>query len=415
MTDRPAPSFHVVLKGWPRLSETFIAQELKGLEDQGLSFDIWSLRRPYDRLTHPIHGDVQARVRYLPEYLHEEPLRVLRGALSSLIRVGFLPALIAWLGDLARDRSLNRVRRFGQACVLAREAAPVRLLYAHFLHTPGSVARYAAMIRGIDWGFSAHARDIWTIPDWEKREKVRHARFGVTCTDLGWRHLAALAGGRTPVDKIWHGLDLRRFPPPAEPRPPRAGRDEESAVRIVSVGRLVEKKGYRDVLAALADMPDTVHWRFEHIGGGPLQSVLSDYADRLGIGGRVRWRGPAAAGQVLALLREGDVFALGSKVAQDGDRDGLPNVLLEAASQELAIVATRAGAIPEFVAHDETGVLVPPSRPQAMAEALQRLARDPATRLRLGRAARRRLEAAFGVEAGVERVAERIRAALDAS
>jgi len=410
--DDAAPQFLVVLKGWPRLSETFIAQELKALEDRGFRFDIWSLRHPTDAKTHPLHGEIRARVRYLPEYLHDEPGRALAGVFSCLLRVGFLPALAAWIADFARDPSLNRIRRFGQACVLAREGASVPFLYAHFLHTPGSVARYAAMIRGIDWGFSAHARDIFTIPDWEKREKIAHARFGLTCNEPGYRALRALTRQESKIEKAHHGLDLARFPPPAEPRPPRDGREGEEPVRFVSVGRLVEKKGYRELLTAFADLPPTLNWRFLHIGGGPLRDELAERAARLGFAERIEWRGPGSQAEVLSLLREGDLFVLAARVAGDGDRDGLPNVLLEAASQELAIVATRVGATQEFVIHKTTGVLVPAGRADALSEALQRLARDPKARARLGRAARRRLEMEFGVDAGADRVAARIAAAL---
>ena len=176
----------VVLKGYPRLSETFIAQELRALEARGHRFDIWSLRHPYDDRIHPIHEEITAARHYLPEYLRDEPRRVLRALFRVARSRRFWRAARVWFGDLARDRTLNRIRRFGQAAVLAAELpAETRFLYAHFLHTPASVTRYAAQIRGIGWGFSAHAKDIWTIPDWEKRDKITACRFGVTCTRTG--------------------------------------------------------------------------------------------------------------------------------------------------------------------------------------------------------------------------------------
>jgi glycosyltransferase involved in cell wall biosynthesis len=408
--------FLVVVKGYPRLSETFVAQELKGLEDRGLRFDIWSLRRPYDDRTHPVHAEIRARVFYLPEYLREAPLRVLRGLVSAFGRPGFSRALGAWLRDLGRDFSANRFRRFGQACVLAAEADPgARFVYAHFLHTPGSVARYAAMMRGLEWGFSAHARDIWITPDWEKAEKIADARFGVTCTGSGAAHLLGLDQGGAKIARVYHGLDLRRFPAPDEPRPLRQGSDPRDPLRILSVGRLVEKKGYRDLLAALSDMPKSVFWRLIHIGGGPLGPELRDLAGRLGVAGRVEWRGKADQTEVLAALRDADLFALAPRVAQDGDRDGLPNVLLEAASQKLATVCTRIAAAPEFVIHEQTGLLVRPGHVGGLTEALLRLARNPVERLQFGEAARARLEAEFGAEAGLTEIARRIGQAIDAA
>src|SRR6266566_3674217 len=201
-----------VLKGYPRLSETFIAQEIRALEERGLDIQIVSLRHPTDRARHPVHGQICAPVLYLPEYLKDEPRRVLEGWRRARLLPGYAAARRAWLADLARDPTPNRIRRFGQALVLAAELAPdITHLHAHFLHTPASVARYAAMMRGARWSVSAHAKDIWTIPSWEKREKLGSAQWAVTCTEVGRRHLAELMPPTGTVVLSYHGLDLDRF------------------------------------------------------------------------------------------------------------------------------------------------------------------------------------------------------------
>ena len=164
----------MVLKGYPRLSETFIAQEILGLQQAGLLLQLVSLRRPTDAAIHPVHSEIRIPVHYLPEYLYQEP-RAVFNAWQSVRRLpGYRKALAAWFSDLSRDPSPNRARRFGQALVLAR-ALPTAtaLIYAHFLHTPASVARYAAMMRSLPWAVSAHAKDIWLTPEWEKIEKLR--------------------------------------------------------------------------------------------------------------------------------------------------------------------------------------------------------------------------------------------------
>ncbi|MEO1532809.1 MAG: glycosyltransferase family 4 protein [Pseudomonadota bacterium] len=407
--ERP-PTLAVVLKGYPRLSETFIAQELKALEDRGFAFEIWSLRAPYDDRTHPIHDEIRARPRYLPEYLHGEPLRVLRGLLRAARLRGFWRAGAAFLHDLARDRTVNRIRRFGQAAVLATELpAETRFLYVHFLHTPASTARYAALMRDMEWGFSAHAKDIWTIPDWEKREKIADARFGVTCTASGAAHLRGLAPEAGRVALAYHGLDLSRFPSP----PVRGPR--QAPLRILSVGRLVEKKGYDVLLDALCRLPAELDWRFEHIGGGKLAAALDEAAAAHGLAGRIDWRGKQDQRAVIEAMRAADLFVLPSRIADDGDRDGLPNVLMEAASQRLPIVSTAVSAIPEFIRDGEEGTLVPPGDAAALAAAIARLAGDEAQAERFGTAAYRRLLAEFGMGAGIETIASRLSAALTAS
>ena len=190
--------------------------------------------------------------------------------------------------------------------------ASIDRLYAHFLHTPASVTRYAAALRGLPWSVSAHAKDIWTTPDWEKREKLHAARWAVTCTRAGAAHLDALAPGK--VRYAPHGIDLARFPHvPALPSR-RDGADPGDPVIIGSVGRAVEKKGYDDVLEALARLPATLNWRFVHIGGGALRDALARQAERLGIAARVEWRGARTQDEVLALLREIDIFVLAARI-----------------------------------------------------------------------------------------------------
>lgn len=400
----------VVLKGWPRLSETFIAQELVALEKRGFQFELWSMRHPTDTKRHALHDALKAKVRYLPEYLYQEPRRVLSGLFRSARLPGFGPALRLWLRHLMRDPTPNRLRRFGQALVLANEAAAdLRFVYAHFMHTPSSVALYASIMRGVEWGFSAHAKDIWLSPEWEKRDKLARAEFGVTCTRLGAEHLRSLSPTPSKLDLVYHGLDLARFPAPP---PRRQALDGSTApVTILSVGRLVEKKGYDLFLEALSRLPAHIRWRFVHIGGGDLSSKLKAQADALGLADRIEWRGSGSQDEVITALRAADIFVLPSRIADDGDRDGLPNVLMEAASQELPILSTKVSSIPEFIESGKEGILVEPE-PAALADALADMILHPEVRARYGAAARLRLVKNFGMDAGIDRLSDRLREAL---
>ncbi|MEJ7668421.1 MAG: glycosyltransferase family 4 protein [Casimicrobiaceae bacterium] len=406
----------VILKGYPRLSETFIAQELHALEQRGIPLALYSLRHPTDEATHPVHAQIEAPLVYLPEYLHRELGRVWRAWRQARRLPRYRAARTVWWRDLMRDPTRSRVRRFGQALVLAVELPrDVMHLYAHFLHTPASVARYAAILRGLAFSFSAHAKDIWTTPEWEKREKLDASAWVTTCTEVNARHLRQLARDSTRVELNYHGIDTRRFPSPRTAHRGHDGSDPSRAVAILTVGRAVEKKGFDDLLRALALIPRERHWRLTHIGGGPLLGALKETARDLGIGERADWLGPQAQTAVLDAYRAADIFALPCRVGADGDRDGLPNVLLEAQSQKLACVSTRLSGIPELIENDVTGLLVDAGAADQLADALSRLITDPALRRRLGDAGYARTTGEFSMDAGADRLATRLKACLAAA
>ena len=395
----------IVLKGYPRLSETFIAQEILGLERAGLDLALVALRRPTDTKRHPVHDEIRAPVLYLPEYLHEEPLRVAKAILKALPRPGFWKALAATARDFARDPTRNRIRRFGQASVLAAELpGGIGWLHAHFIHTPASATAYASMITGIPWTCSAHAKDIWTSPDWELAGKLTTNRWTVTCTHTGYEHLRALGGAEAHVHLSYHGLDLARFGHFEGTRSDRDGSDPADPVRIVSVGRAVPKKGYDILLRALSSLPAGLHWRFEHIGDGDIIKTLKAQAGELGIAGRIDWRGAMDQKDVLATYRASDLFALACRITPDGDRDGLPNVIVEACSQGLVCVSTTISGVPELLTDGVNGRLAPPEDPAALAAVLERLIRDPAERRALGAAAETRVRSDFDFHTSIRQL-----------
>lgn len=408
------PSIAVILKGYPRLSETFIAQELRALEQRGLNLHFFSLRHPTDTSVHPVHREITAPVTYLPEYLHDEPARVWRAWRAAAKLPGYKKSRAAFLRDLVRDLTPNRIRRFGQACVLATELpGAITQLYAHFLHTPASVTRYAALMTGLPWSASAHAKDIWTTPEWEKREKLAELAWLVTCTEVGRDHLASLAPQPEKVGLVYHGLDFSRFSSnegegsAEETASNRNGSDAAAPVILLSVGRAVEKKGYDDLLNALTRLPKDLQWRLIHIGGGKLKEKLRALGQELGIDDRIEWLGAQPQEVVLENYRKADLFVLASRIGGDGDRDGLPNVLMEAQSQAIACVSTAVSAIPELIRDGKTGLLVPPENPTELASALQSLITDPIRRAELANAGCKRVRSEFGMESGIDALVSR--------
>lgn len=408
-----APTLAVVVKGFPRLSETFIARELAALEARGLCFSLHALRKPGADAALAAH-EVRATPHYLPEYLRDAPLTVARAVAAAARLPGFGAALKAFRADLASEFAAARVRRFGQACVLARQMpGSVRHIYAHFAHSPSSVARYAALLKGIGFSISAHAKDIWTAPDWDLRRKLSDASFVTTCNRAGHARLLALGGG-AKLKLIHHGV-ARSLIAPHAPAQMRNGSDAAAPVRVVSIARAVEKKGLRRLLDALALLPRELAFRLDHFGGGELLGELKAKARALGLEGRVAWHGPSAHRDVIEALDRADLFVLPAVIGSDGDRDGIPNAVMEAQARGICVVASRVGGIDETIEDGRTGLLVEPGDVAALARALTETARNPELRARIGAAALKHAGSAFDAEAGYDALAaeltERIRCA----
>ena len=260
-----------VLKGYPRLSETFIAQEIAALERRGLDIAIVSLRQPTDTRA-PSGARRDPRAGAVPSGI---PLARAAAGAARLAAVRRLPA-IAPRGALA---ARSRARSDAQPRPPLRPGAGARAelpagagaLHAHFLHTPASVTRYAARCCGLPWTVSAHAKDIWTTPDWEKREKLADCGWLVTCTAAGREHLAALAPtGRASSSPITASTS-RDFRGPARTVARRQRRAPTRSGPALGRPRRGQERLRRPARRARPPPPE-LHWRLVHIGGGPLAS-----------------------------------------------------------------------------------------------------------------------------------------------
>jgi len=404
----PGPSLAIVVKGYPRLSETFIARELEGLEKRGLQFSLHALRNPGEDAALTRYR-LQERCQYLPEYLHDAPVTVLQAFFSAFRLTGFHRAWALFRRDLARDPSRARVRRFGQACVLANSIkSQANHIYCHFSHSPASVTRYAAAMLSIGYSISAHAKDAWTDPAWDLSAKLDDARFVVTCNKAARQRLESLAPSRD-VQLIHHGID-RSLVVTGASGSGRDGRDADNPVRVLAVARAVEKKGLRHLLDALSLLPPGLHYRLEHFGGGPLLPSLKAAAQSSGIAGKVTFHGAAAHEHIIAAMDRSDILVFPADVASDGDRDGIPNVILEANARGLCVIACEAGGVGEVVEDNVTGALVKRADSAALSARIETAIRQPALRQRWAESALTVNMQRFDADAGHERLAQMLRA-----
>lgn len=379
------PVLGMVLKGYPRISETFISNEILLLEQLGIRIRIFSMRHPREPFSHDSVKQIQARVDYLPtELFLDFPRLLLPTALEAVKQPARFREVLRLAGErFARTRSLGTIKHLMQGAFLVnrflRRSPEVVHLHAHFAHSPTSVALFAGRLNSLDFSFTAHAKDIYTSNPEQLREKIGLASFVVTCTEYNRQYLAKLADPvNDSIYRVYHGIDLALFNGHEQRRRP------QPPYRILSVARLTAKKGIPTILQALALLRDQgVQFHYTLIGDGDDRDTILTRMVDLGLQDCCRWRGTLPHDQVIREFERADLFALGCEIGPDGDRDGIPNVLVESLAMGLPVVTTSVSALPEIIRDNDTGLLAEPGDAAAMANNMRRLLTDEPLRRRV--------------------------------
>ena len=380
-------SIGLLVKIFPKLSETFVLEEVLGLERLGVPIRLYTLAAPTDAMAHPVVARVRAEI-------VQVPAAAWRHAPTLLWRHAVLAATAPWRYVKAVRHALSReqagLRDFVRAGWLAGQLRQdgVAHLHTHFISTPTDVSELVSMLGGIPFSISAHAKDIYLSDPADLRRKMTAARFTVTCTEYNCRTLSAMAPGAN-VHRMYHGIDAAVFHPTHRQRP-------ALVPLILSVGRLREKKGLDTLIEACKLLSSRgVPYRCEIVGYGEEQGRLSALIDSLALADQVQLVGKLTREQVIDRYARAAVYVQPSRVAADGDRDGIPNVLLEAMAMGVPVVATRVSGIPEVVKHRGNGWLVEPDDAVALADAIEHLVEAPELRAALAREARSTVIAHF--------------------
>ena len=412
-----------VLKGWPRISELFIASEIYRLEQAGLPLRLYVIKPPDESETHPVVDRIAARPEYLPATTTLSGTTLVRWLRTNLRP--FLPAL----ARTARRRPLGLARATAMAlaqCVRARpkpiswprklyvkellqavaladrlaDAPDVRHLHAHFAHGTTTVTWLGSTITGVPFSFTGHAKDIYSPslnPAGLLRRKLLAARFAVTCTEANARHLKSIAP-EAVVRRVYHGLnaDFSRLIAEEGAGAPAPN----GGLRLLGVGRLVAKKGF-DVMVEACGVLARRGVPFEAVIVGPDDDAgpgLRRRIGELGLNGRIRLEGQMSQAQLLEEYRRASAFCLPCRVLDNGDRDGIPNVLVEAMACGAPVVTTPISGIPEIVRDGVNGLLVAPDEPEALADAVLRLRDDRALAQQISEQARATVRREFDGE-----------------
>ena len=420
MRDRTTAAEKVayILKGYPRLSEVFITSEIYRVERLGVPLRLYVLKAADEDVQHDVVRRVRVRPDYLPQTTSLSATRLFRWltvnvaafrpALLRVVRrhpVGMMratghavaQAVRARRGFLAPPRKIY-VKELLLAIDLADKldrAGDVRRMHAHFAHGTTTVTWFASTITGLPFSFTGHAKDIYTDelnPAGLLRRKMDAASFVVTCTEANRRHLASL-GSATPVHVVYHGLNADFESLVAV----GVRREEPPLLRLLAVGRLVPKKGLDTFVEACALLRGR-DVDFEAVIAGEPGDHEPEVRARVaaaGLADRVSFLGPLTQTELFEQYQCASVFALPCRVLEDGDRDGIPNVLMEAMACGVPVVTTGVSGITELVRDGMNGLIVEPDRPSELADALHRLVKDPELAQDLGEHGRSTISGRF--------------------
>lgn len=372
-----------ILNRFPYLTETFILREMVHVRELGQEVHIFSLLPP---LATPVHQ----QAREMMPYVHYSPfllsgkliLAQLFFLLHSPIRYARALARAVWQTYREPLVLLRVLAIFPKSVYFARQMQELQIdhIHAHYVWVNGVAAKVVSDLIGVTTSLHPHAFGLFSRERESVRRQLELSDGVVTVSEYHRQCIADLCPrwSKNDIEIVHYGLDPTEFTPA---RVPAAG----DTVRILSVGSLVEKKGHEFLIDACALLAEQgVTFRCSIVGIGPLESALEARIDRNRLQGRVSLLGPKTQAEVRDLYRHSDIFALACIVAKNGDRDGMPNVLLEAMAMQIPVVTTPVAGIVELVRHEKTGLLVPEKDAVALAHALDRLVHDGFLRRELG-------------------------------
>jgi glycosyltransferase involved in cell wall biosynthesis len=415
---KPSGRIAYLVKTFPRLSETFILNEILGVEELGLELAIFSLRKqpPGAEPVHPDVAKVRAPVKYIPSFVR--PLLPPGLALLLFAQLAFLLTTPRRYCAAVRfhfgSGDNPRLKDFLQAGYLARALRKGKFahLHVHFANLPTTVAEIVQYLTGIRYSFTGHAKDIYLTPPEELARKIKKAVSVLTCTAFNQSYLAGLAEQGTPIRLAYHGIDVSRF---------RVLESRDSPVKsnvplILSVARLCEKKGLEFLIQASRILADRgVAFQCRIVGYGPLESKLREMIATLGLRDRVSLLGKMTQDQLAELYPQASLFVLPCLVLESGDRDGIPNVLFEAMVSGVAVISSDVEGVCELIEHRKNGLIVEQRNSQALADAMQLLIGSPDLRSDLARKGRQTVLENFTRESSARNVYNILSSMLDST
>jgi len=393
-----------MLDGFPILSETFIIQEILELKKRGLNIIIFASEGagdiPYNSLSHPESKSLVKETCYLNPY-------------SIVIKKKLLHFLIFLLHPFRYLKTLYFSYMEGGETFIAFKSVPLYIremkskdvhhIHAHFARRACTFSMLISMITGIPYSFTAHAHDIYVSDAMDISNHIRAAKFVITCTAHNKNYLLGKYGNHADgkIYSNYHGVDTNRLKPAKEMI--TQGK-EEVEISILSIGRLVEKKGFPYLIQALSQLKKSpgTSLTVNIIGDGPEKEYLCRMVKEYNLSDSIFFRGALLFEELRGFYEEADFFVLPCIIAKNGDRDGIPNVILEAMSAGLPVISTTVSGIPEVITDGVDGFLVSPEDSCALADSIKRLSQDRELRVAMGSNARKKMVDRFNKEQHID-------------
>jgi glycosyltransferase involved in cell wall biosynthesis len=379
------------------------------LEKIGVSIQIFALTDPHEKVVQMQVEQVRAPVHYLDEGTQRRSLRNMlteNAQVAWLHLKGYLRSLVYIAANNGIDKGYTASSRwecFFQAVHLVhlltlnerRTGKKIDHLHAHFAHDPALIAYLVHRIAGIPFSFTAHARDLYQVPEKVLTDRIRQARAVITCCGANLQYLQQIAPSQqSKFSLVYHGVNLKDFQ--VGPNPAASSVPENPI--ILSVGRLVEKKGFQDLLQALLIVKEKGQ-RFccTIYGDGPLFQQLERWIEEHGMTDEVKLMGDRTQQELISIYQSATLFSLTPVQTEDGDRDGIPNVLVEAMAVGLPVITTAVAGIPELVENNQNGLLYQSHDVEGISSGIIELLRNAEKRRQFGSTASKKVREQFDV------------------
>ena len=407
------PKIAYIMKGFPRASEPFIANEIYHLEKMGLGIHVFAIQSLSEPIVHSIVKEIKAKITYIPEDASAAESKFsawhqvnfpqfMRSHLHVLVKrpLVYIATLVKALYYCVkyRKRPWEKVRnvfykdflRAGYIASKVIRLGDVRHLHGHFCHGSTTMTMFVSKLTGIPYSFTAHAKDIYLPrlnPGDLLRKKISSAQFVVTCTDANRIHLQNICPEKSSIFTIYHGLDTGRFAPLP------TGAENDQVPCILAVGRFVAKKGFRYLIQACQKLKEK-GLKFQCCIVGPEDEesgIVRQLIKTFNLENVVSLRSAVSQEELKEIYKDCTVFTLPCQIVDNGDRDGIPNVLAEAMAMGIPVISTAISGIPELVENQVNGLLVPQKDVVALTNALEKLLQDPSLRKKLAHEGRKRI------------------------